>query len=71
MAIKTTEQQLEEVQAAITAVLAGQSYTIDGVTVTRANLRELTEREKYLMQIYQSTGTSKITRNYIEFGEGG
>jgi len=71
MAVKTVTEQLEEVQAAITAVMAGQSYTIDGVTVTRANLRELTEREKYLQQRYDAGQMgARISRNYIEFGEG-
>jgi len=71
MPVKTVEEQLIEVQNAITAVMAGQSYTIDGVTVTKANLRELTEREKYLLQRYEaSLSGARITRNYIEFGEG-
>lgn len=70
MPVKTTEEQLIEVQTAITAVMAGQSYTIDGVTVTRANLRELTEREKYLQAQYQSTqAASRMSRNYVEFPE--
>ena len=53
MAIKTTEEQLEEVQAAITALMTGsQSYTIDGRTVTRASLEALEKREIRLKAMY-------------------
>jgi len=46
---QTYAEQLEEVQAAIRAVQTrGQSYTIKDRSFTRANLRELYEREKYL-----------------------
>lgn len=48
MAIKTYTEQLEEVQAAITAVMSGQSYEIAGRKLVRANLKELTDREQYL-----------------------
>lgn len=34
---------LTEVENAISAVLKGKSYTVDGVTVTRENLKELRE----------------------------
>jgi hypothetical protein len=48
------EQQLEEIQAAITAVMQSQSYTITtptgSRTVTKANLTDLTARELYLMR---------------------
>lgn len=54
MAILTYTEQLEQVQAAITAVLTkGQSYTIDGRTFTRADLGALQEREQYLMPLAQ------------------
>lgn len=52
MAIKTTLEQIEEVQAAITAVMSGQSYSIGGRSVTRANLTQLTEREHLLISRY-------------------
>jgi hypothetical protein len=49
---QTYAQQLEEVQAAISAVMSGQSYEINTAGGTRklvrANLRELTDREKTL-----------------------
>lgn len=52
MAIKTTLEQLEEVQAAISAVMTGQQYAIGGRSLTRADLRALTEREDSLLQRY-------------------
>jgi hypothetical protein len=53
MAIKTTEEQLEEVQGAISAVLTGnQSYTLDGRSVSRANLEALQAREAELLRRY-------------------
>jgi alpha-D-ribose 1-methylphosphonate 5-triphosphate synthase subunit PhnG len=64
MAIKTTLEQLEEVQAAITAVMSGQSYTIGDRTVTRANLRELSQREEVLLARYRrETGKSGLSVN--------
>jgi len=49
VAIKTYREQLEEVQAAISAVLSGaQDYQLNGRRITRANLGELDRREKYL-----------------------
>lgn len=59
MAIKTTTEQLEEVQAAITAVMAGQSYKLDGtISVTKANLAELTKREEMLLSRYRRENRS-------------
>ena len=52
MAINTTAAQLEEVQAAITAVMAGQSWTVDGVSYTRASLADLHAREQVLLRRY-------------------
>lgn len=59
MALLTTEQQLEQVQSAITALLAGaQSYTLDGRTITRASLSTLHDREQVLLRRYnQEQGT--------------
>ena len=53
MATQSYQSQLEEVQAAITAVMSGQSYSISGsdgqsFTVTKANLKDLMERELFL-----------------------
>ena len=58
MAVKTTLEQLEEVQTAISAVMAGQSYMIDGFQFTRANLKSLTDREVMLQKRYnRESGT--------------
>ena len=61
MAILTTAQRLEQVQAAITAVLLNQSYTLDGRTVTRANLSALDAMEKRLLAQYnREQGTKPV-----------
>ncbi len=52
MAILTTISQIEEVQAAITAVMSGQSYRVGNLTYTRASLSSLQERETYLLSRY-------------------
>ena len=52
MAIKTTEEQLEEVQTAISKVMTGQSYSIGGRSLTRADLKSLMEREEILLARY-------------------
>ncbi len=44
----STATRLEEVRSAITAVLLNQSYTLEGQTVTRANLESLIKLEQYL-----------------------
>jgi hypothetical protein len=54
MALKTTLEQLEEVQAAITKVMAGQDVTIDGMRLSRANLADLERREEKLLTRYKS-----------------
>lgn len=49
MAVKTYTEQLADVQAAIMAVESGsQAYSVGGQSLSRANLRDLYEREKYL-----------------------
>lgn len=48
MATLTYQAQLEQVQAAITAVMSGQSYSIGGRSMTRADLAQLREDDKYL-----------------------
>jgi len=53
MAIKTTLEQLEEVQAAITSLAAGgQSYMLGDIRVTKASLATLERRERYLKARY-------------------
>lgn len=52
MTVKTYTEQLEEVQTAITAIVTGaQSYTINGRSLTRANLKDLRADEKYLRKM--------------------
>lgn len=48
MAILSTTARLEAVQTAIAAVEAGQSFMMDGVAFTRANLSTLYAQERYL-----------------------
>lgn len=50
--VRTTQEQLEEVQAAISACLANQSYRIGDRMVTRADLEFLTKREEILLRRY-------------------
>jgi len=52
MAIKTTLEQIEEVQTAIEAVMSGQAYKVGNITYTRASLDALTKRETMLMSRY-------------------
>jgi hypothetical protein len=69
MAIATTLEQIEEVQAAITAVLNNQAYTLDGRSVTRANLAALTERETLLLDRYnRETARTKPRVSYANLG---
>ena len=63
MALKTITEQLEEVQAAITAVMAGQSYRIGDVSFNRASLGQLQDRERYLRTIYRAEqGGGRVSR---------
>ena len=50
MALKTITEQLEAVQAAITAVEGGQAWSQDGVSYTRASLAVLYAREEKLLK---------------------
>jgi hypothetical protein len=63
MALKTTLAQLEEVQAAISAVMTSQAYTSGTNSMTRANLSALQAREEKLLARYkaeQNTGGPAI-----------
>ena len=48
LAILSTTARLEAVQTAIAAAESGQSFTLDGVTFTRANVSSLYAQERYL-----------------------
>jgi hypothetical protein len=52
MAVKTIAEQLEEVQTAITEVMAGQEVSRDGKTLRMADLPALERREKRLLVLY-------------------
>ena len=52
MAIKTTLEQIEAVQTAIAKVEAGQSWSQNGVSYSRASLATLYEREAMLLRRY-------------------
>jgi hypothetical protein len=52
MAIKTYAEQLEDVQTAISAIETGaQAYSIQGRSLTRADLGQLYQREKHLRRM--------------------
>lgn len=65
MALKTTLEQLEEVQAAITRILtAGQEQSFVDGGVREAQLAALEAREKRLIDQYaREQGTGGLTRN--------
>ena len=62
MAGTPTAELLDNVQAAIVAVLNNQSYTLDGRSVTRANLEKLTMREEILIARINREAPSKNPR---------
>jgi len=69
MALMTTLEQLEQIQAAITAVASGQSYRMGDITFTRANLSDLTKREEILLARYnREQKGSSVTR--VNFQDG-
>lgn len=65
MAVKTYLQQLEPVQAAIEAIeTRGQAVDVSGRTLSRADLRTLYDRERYLrrMVAHQKRGGIRTLR---------
>jgi len=67
MAVLTTLQQLEAVQAAITDILTnGQTYAIGGRAHTRADLGVLYKREQILLERYYRE-TNGRARNLARF----
>jgi len=66
MAVRTTLEQLEEVQTAITAVMSGQDITLDGKRIARANLDILHKREEILLARYKTEqGTGGLRVNVV------
>lgn len=63
MAIKTTAEQLEEVQTAISECLKAQSMGAGDKTVMRALLSSLTAREEILLKRYNETAASTANKS--------
>lgn len=64
MAVKTTLEQLEEVQAAITEVMTSQSLSGSGGNIVRANLKDLVAlREKLEAKYNREQGQGGLTIN--------
>lgn len=70
--IKTAQQELAEVEKALTSVaLGGQSYTIGSRRLTRADYSALLARKKELQaEIAAAGGTSLWDDTYVSFFEG-
>lgn len=71
MAVKTTQEQLEEVQAAITKVLNTQSYTIGDASIQRARLKDLEAREQRLKSDLAKENATNPTVSQAYFGNAG
>jgi hypothetical protein len=66
MALKTTLQQLEEVQAAITEVMTSQAQRGPSGSVERPQLDALAKREEILLaRYYRETGKSMASVVYV------
>ena len=66
MAIKTTLEQLEETQAAITEVMTSQEQRGPSGGVVRAQLEALSKREQILLErYYRETGKSMVAVVHI------
>ena len=71
MAVKTTLEKIEEVQAAITKALNTQSYTIGDASIQRAKLKDLRDYEKDLLADYNNEQGSAPTVSQALFGNAG
>lgn len=65
--LKTTLEQLEEVQAAISAALTNQSYRLGDRMVTRADLEWLHKREEVLLSRYREENGAKPLSMGVDF----
>ena len=63
MAIKTTLEQIEEVQMAISAVMSGQEVRSGGKSLRMADLPALQQREEMLLARYRSEQGGGLTKN--------
>lgn len=70
MAVQSYTEQLEAVQTAIEKVLQGQSYSIGGRTLTRANLADLQKREQWLRTMVAREAGGGIAMRRGVFGGG-
>lgn len=68
----TDAERLTEIDTAITGILTtGQSYTIDGITYTRAGLGTLERmRREIVATIARSAGTKSVVRSVDLSGMG-
>jgi hypothetical protein len=71
MAIKTTLEQIEEVQAAITLAMSGQEYKVGNVSRKRADLKALEARERYLLNKYYREPGARRTVAAANFANAG
>jgi hypothetical protein len=72
MAIKTTAEQLEEVQTAITECLKAQSVGAGDKTILRATLASLNAREETLLKRYTeetAAASNKSPWNKVSFND--
>jgi hypothetical protein len=73
MSIKTTVEQLEEVQASITECLKAQSLGTGDKTIMRALLSALTAREEILLKRYNeqsaALASNKSPWNKVSFND--
>jgi hypothetical protein len=65
MAIKTTLEQIEEVQTAISAIMDGQEVTVEGKTWKMADLEALERREIRLLKRYRAESGGGLSINAV------
>jgi hypothetical protein len=64
---QTYAQQLDSVQAAITAIEGGaQSYSVNGLSYTRGNLETLYKREERLLTLINQASNGPL-RTVVKF----
>lgn len=65
MAIKTTLEQIEEVQSAISNIMLGQEVTQNGKTWKMADLDALQRRESTLLKRYRAENGGGLSVNAV------
>lgn len=71
MALKTTLEQIEELQTAISKVLKSQEYQQGDARNKRALLADLTAREKVLLNRYYNEQAAGDMDAYAQFNKPG